>query len=110
MLEAVRAHERGHAREWKEGMDMAFAAAKATIEGLSVPHVCKMTAAQAKARLKALSAYRDAIDATDMVALGHYRRLNSQYALDDEAVVAGPMVERIRAKARRAGDWPRACR
>ena len=32
ILAAVRAHEQGHAREWEEGMDLAFADAKATIE------------------------------------------------------------------------------
>ncbi len=109
MLAAVRAHEQGHAREWEEGMDLAFANAKATIEGLSVSHKCKKTAAEAKTQLEALPAYSAAIDGTDMAALDHYEDLGSQYAMDAEWAVTRPVVQAIRAKANAEGGWPSAC-
>ncbi len=109
MLAAVRAHEEGHASEWRESLDMAFSEAKATIEGLSVSHKCKKTAAEAKTQLEALPAYSAAIKDTDAVALGHYQNLGSQYAMDAEWAVTRPVVQAIRAKAKAEGDWPSAC-
>ena len=107
MLAAVRAHEEGHSREWRQSLDRAFPNAKATIEGLSVPHVCKMTAAQARTRIKALGAYGKAVDAANMAARNHYREIYANYALQAEQAVTAPVVRGVRAKAE--DDWPSAC-
>ena len=107
VLAAVRAHEWGHAREWEESVDRAFPDAKTTIEGLSVPHQCKMTAAQAKAKLLALSAYGKAVNNANDKARRHYNGIYANYAVADEQVVIEPIVRAIRNRAQ--DDWPSIC-
>jgi hypothetical protein len=62
MLADVKAHEEVHVQEYKDYLNPLFATAKATIEGLSVPHTCGKTAGQAAADIKALAAYTSAIN------------------------------------------------
>jgi hypothetical protein len=116
MVSAVEAHERQHVKEWKSVQDSTFAAAKTTIEGLTVAHECGRTAAQATALIKAKPAYAKAI--SDMQADTNTQWTpfttpdpNARVDAAEHGVVDGE-VAKIKAKAAAtqttATPWP-AC-
>jgi hypothetical protein len=111
MASAVEAHERQHVSTWKMVQDDTFATAKATIEGLSVSHICSRTAAQAQALIEALPAYADAImlmrdDNKSLWKILTNPDPNSRTDAAEHAVV-DPMIASINAHAL-AQNWP-AC-
>ncbi len=63
MVSAVEAHERVHVTTLKQCVDPQFADLKASIEALSVPFSCQVTAEQAKGQLQALPGYQAAQNA-----------------------------------------------
>jgi hypothetical protein len=107
MVSAVEAHERVHVVEWKTSLLPQFYLMKQTMGGLSVPGQPGMTADQAKAAIKALPAYSDAV----IAAFGNARRDFSNIADPNsntdaaEHSVVDPMVAAIRQKAS-ANSWP----
>jgi hypothetical protein len=111
MVEAVEEHERVHVQEYKDIVNPLFATAKATIEGLSVPHTCGKTAAQAATEIKALAAYTQAVNTlnADIATAWQdpaYQDPNPTLEAAEHSVVDG-MVNLLRLYGAENG-WP-AC-
>ncbi|NQZ07460.1 MAG: hypothetical protein HRT35_09900 [Algicola sp.] len=110
VLEAVEEHEKEHEKEWKVMLDAAFLVITSEIEALSVPHVCGMTAAQAKTKFKALGEYIKILeDKKFEVADAFLDKLDPSPATNAaEFRKTVPVITNIINKA--AADWPQACK
>ncbi|MCJ8273428.1 MAG: hypothetical protein MJK04_29005, partial [Psychrosphaera sp.] len=111
VLDAVEAHEKVHEKEWEGMLDAAMPAITSKIEALSVPHVCGMTAAQAKAKIKALAEYVDILEEDKFTVANNFLN-NKDYPSPAtnaaEFSETNPVITSIIEKA--AADWPQVCK
>lgn len=82
------------------------------MEALEVPHDCKikMTADDAKAKIKALPAHIDSIDATKTQAFNDFTLINDPNSYTNAAEFGETIkvINQIKAKAQTG--WPQVCK
>ena len=111
MVNAVKAHEYVHVSEWKAILTPKFKTMKMSIEGLSVPHACGRTKAEAKNMLKALDSYKTAYDTAFNDADREWPVSHSNGAAKAaERAVVDQMISLIKAKGNINPNWPAACK